>query len=83
MNSSGTPCRIDENTFDQINPKVITIVIDDVAEIVSRLQARDGKFYDVEILKKLQQMEIEYAKDLSSKYSIPYIEIKMEIIRNY
>lgn len=56
--------------------KVIAIVIDDVVEIVKRLEARDNKIYDVKVLNELQQMEIEYAKYLSDKYSIPYIEIK-------
>jgi len=31
--------------------------------------------YSIQILNDLQEMEIEYAKYLSDKYSIPYIEI--------
>ncbi|MCI9845381.1 ATP-binding protein [Flavobacterium pectinovorum] len=76
LNSDDIPCRIDENTFDQINPKAISIVIDDVKEIAERLKSRDGKIYNIQILNKLQEMEIEYAKYLSDKYSIPYIEIR-------
>lgn len=71
LNSDGIPSRIDENTFDQINPKVIVIVIDDVENIVKRLEARDDKRYDTNVLNQLQQMETEYAKYLSNKYSIP------------
>lgn len=80
LNSDGIPCRINEDTFDQINPKVIAIVIDDVEKIRKRLESRDGKIYGIKILHDLQEMEIEYAKYLSDKYSIPYIEIKE---RNY
>lgn len=76
LNSDGIPSRIDENTFDKINPKVISIVIDDVEKIAQRLEIRDGKIYDIKILNELQQMEIVYAKYLSRKYSIPYVEIK-------
>ncbi len=76
LNSDGIPNRIDEDTFDQINPKVIAIVIDDVKKITKRLKARDGKIYDIKVLNELQQMEIEYAKYLSNKYLVPYIEIK-------
>lgn len=76
LNSKEIPSRIDEETFDQINPKAIVIVIDDVKKITQRLKVRDDKFYDIEILNELQQMEIEYAKYLSNKYSVPYIEIK-------
>jgi len=76
LNSNEVPNRIDEITFDKINPKTIVVVIDDVEKIAKRLEARDGKIYDVTVLNELQQMEIEYAKYLSDKYSIPYIEIK-------
>ncbi|CAD0003880.1 ATP-binding protein [Flavobacterium salmonis] len=75
LNSDSIPCRINEDTFDQINPKAITIVIDDVEKIAKRLKSRDGKIYNIQILNELQEMEIEYAKYLSDKYSIPYIEI--------
>lgn len=76
LNSDVIPSRIDEDTFDHINPKAIAIVIDDVEKIIKRLDARDGKIYDVKVLNELQQMEIEYAEYLSHKYSIPYIEIR-------
>lgn len=76
LNSDGIPNRVDEDIFDQINPKTIVIVIDDVEKITKRLKVRDGKIYDIIVLDELQQMEIEYAKYLSNKYSVPYIEIK-------
>lgn len=76
LDSDGIPNRINENTFDLINPKAIVIVIDEVQNIVKRLEERDNKIYDVNILNELQKMEIEYAKYLSVKYHIPYIEIK-------
>lgn len=76
LDSNEVSRRIDEDTFDQINPKIISIVIDDAEKIAERLQSRDHKIYDVEVLNQLQLMEIEYAKHLSNKYSVPYIEIK-------
>lgn len=76
LNSNGIPCKIDEDTFDSINPKIISIVIDDIGKIIDRLERRDNKKYDINILDELQKMEIEYAKYLSKKYSITYIEIK-------
>ncbi|MBF4471732.1 ATP-binding protein [Flavobacterium sp. HJJ] len=76
LNSNEIPHRIDEETFDYINPKIIVIVIDDVEKIAKRLEARDNKIYNVNILNDLQKMEIDYARYLSNKYSIPYIEIK-------
>lgn len=76
LNSNGIPCKIDEETFDNINPKIISVVIDDIEKIIERLLKRDNKKYNIKILNELQEMEIEYAKYLSKKYSIPYIEIK-------
>lgn len=76
LNSNEVPSRINQDTFDQIYPKAIAIVIDDVEKIAKRLEVRDGKIYDTNVLNQLQQMETEYAKYLSNKYSIPYIEIK-------
>ncbi len=76
LNSNGIPRKIDEKTFENINPKIISIVIDDIEKIVERLEKRDKKKYDIKILNELQKMEIEYAKYLSKRYSIPYIEIR-------
>ena len=76
LDSNEVSKRVDEDTFDQINPKIIAIVIDDAQKVAERLQSRDDKIYDVGVLNQLQLMEIEYAKYLSNKYSVPYIEIK-------
>lgn len=75
LNSLNVPCKIDEETFDILNPRVISIVIDDIEKIAKRLENRDSKKYDFQVLNELQNMEIEYAKYLSRKYSVPYIEI--------
>jgi adenylate kinase len=76
LNSLNVPCKIDEETFDILKPKVISIVIDDVEKITKRLENRDSKRYCISVLNELQSLEIEYAKYLSKKYSVPYIEIK-------
>jgi len=75
LNSLNVPCKIDEETFDILNPRVISIVLDDVEKITKRLEDRDSKKYDIKVLNELKNMEIEYAKYLSRKYSVPYIEI--------
>ncbi|MFH6962292.1 ATP-binding protein [Flavobacterium plurextorum] len=75
LNSLNAPCKIDEETFNILNPRVISIVIDDVEKIAKRLENRDDKKYDIKVLNELQNMEIDYAKYLSRKYSVPYIEI--------
>lgn len=76
LDLNGLPSKISEDTFDKINPKIIVIVSGDIDKIAKRLKDRDAMIYDFDILNKLQQMEIEYAKYLSKKYSIPYVEIR-------
>lgn len=76
LNSLSIPCKIDERTFDILDPRVISVVINDVETIAKRLENRDNKKYDIKVLSELQEMEIEYAKYLSKKYSVAYVEIR-------
>ncbi len=75
LNSKSKPERISEKTFEIIDPKVMAIVIEDAEIIYERLKRRDGTKYSLSLLDEMQKMEIDYAKHLSSKFSIPYIEI--------
>lgn len=75
FNRDGNPEKIAESTFRIINPKSISIVTETPQKICERLMNRDGKSYDVDILDKMQNMEIEYAKYLSRCLGVGYIEI--------
>lgn len=75
LNSNNEPEKISEKTFEEIAPKVMAIVIEDEEIIYERLKQRDGTKYSLSLLKKMQKMEIDHAKHLSSKYEKPYVEI--------
>ncbi len=75
LNSRKEPQKISEKTFEIIAPKVMAIVIEDTEIIFERLKLRDGTRYNFSLLNEMQEMEIEYAKFLSSKYNKPYVEI--------
>ncbi len=75
LNSKNKPEKISEKTFEIIDPKVMTIVIEDTEIIYERLKQRDGTLYSLSLLNEMQEIEIEYAKFLSSKYNKPYVEI--------
>jgi len=75
LNIEGLPEKVHEKTFMVINPRTISVVIEDPEIIFYRLLQRDGKGYDLSILAQMQEMEIEYAKKLSIKFNIPYFEI--------
>lgn len=57
--------RIEINTFEKINPKSLSIKIDEPVEIKKRLQLRDDKDYDLDFIVHFQNEELKYAKFLS------------------
>jgi adenylate kinase len=73
LNSINKPERINKETFAELNPRVFIIVIDEIGKIKSRLELRDNKEYDFNILQEFQNMEFEYAKSLSTELKIPLV----------
>jgi adenylate kinase len=78
LNSIQEPERIDFETFEQLNPFAFVVVIDDVQEIKIRLENRDKKEYDFELLLRFQEKELEYSKELSNKLSKPHLVLRKE-----
>lgn len=82
LNSKNEPQKIDRETFIELNPKVFIIVIDKIEIIKDRLEKRDNKYYDTEILQDLQNLELEYSISLSKELSIPIIKVSNGDINN-
>jgi adenylate kinase len=57
-------------TFELINPASLHIITGEVSEIKSRLENRDKRLYDYELLDSMQKQEIKYALELSKKLNI-------------
>lgn len=57
-------------TFKQINPISLNIILGDITEIKNRLEMRDGKPYEYNLLEDLQNEELKYAKQLSKSLGI-------------
>lgn len=57
-------------TFKNINPVSLSLIIGDIAEIKSRLENRDDKPYNTDLLKRMQDRELDYAKELSKTLGI-------------
>jgi adenylate kinase len=75
LNSKNKPEKVPEKTFEIIDPIVMAIVIEGTEVIYERLKQRDGTKYSLSLLDEMQEMEIGYAKYLSSKFNKPYVEI--------
>ena len=76
LNVEGIPKRIPEITFLKINPCAIVIITCELQTILKRLEKRDNKRYDINVLKKMQELELEFAEEVSKKLNIPFFNIK-------
>jgi adenylate kinase len=71
LNKENIISKIPYETFEMINPNSLHIIInDDISEIKSRIETRDKRIYDFNLLEDMQKMEIDYAKDLSIRLGI-------------
>jgi adenylate kinase len=82
LNSKNEPEKINKETFIELNPKAFIIVIDKIELIKSRLEKRDNKSYDIEILRKFQDLELDYSIYLSKELNIPMIKVINGDIQN-
>lgn len=75
LNKDSKVKRISMDVFIEIKPKLLCLILGDVTEIKKRLEYRDNKPYECELLEQLQNSELVYAKYLSTALNIPlYIE---------
>lgn len=76
FNSEGQVEKVPMETFEKIAPKLIAIVTTKIDLIKERLEKRDNKGYDFDLLKSMQTSEKEYAQQISSELNVPFVEIK-------
>jgi adenylate kinase len=58
------------DTFKLINPFSLNIVLGDIIEIKNRLEKRDNRPYDQELLNRMQESELKYARYLSNTLGV-------------
>lgn len=66
VNTQNIVAEIPVDTFRQINPYSLNLIIDDVSAIKDRLEKRDNKPYDKDLLTEMQDAEVFYAQKLSA-----------------
>ncbi len=71
LNGEGKPTKVPFGIFEQINPIALLLTIAEPEIIVERLWQRDMKKYDVNLIYEMQQLEKEYATEISAKLHIP------------
>lgn len=71
LNKDNVITKIPYETFKMINPNSLHLIINDnISEIKFRIEKRDKRSYDYNLLENMQNMEIDYAKELSAKLDI-------------
>jgi len=75
FNGIGEISKVPETTFESIAPKLIAVINEDVHLIKERLEKRDNKPYDFYTLKKMQDTEIAYSKEIAEKLGVKHFEI--------
>lgn len=71
LNKEGVVNEIPFETFKRINPVSLSLIIGDIQEIKGRLELRDSRSYDSDLLNGMQSSEIDYAKLLSQRLNVP------------
>lgn len=76
FNNEGIIEKVPDKIFIGINPIKLVIVTDSPEAICRRLSQRDGREYDVGILKQMQEMEKEHALCISKLLNVKMFEIR-------
>lgn len=77
LNENGEISEIPFKTFEELGLEKIVILYAPVEKITERLKVRDSQEYDINLLEKFQNKEIEYGKEIAEK-----LGIVIEIIEN-
>jgi adenylate kinase len=70
LNKESVITKIPFKTFEMINPNSLHLIINEISEIKSRIEERDKRSYDFNLLEEMQNTEINYAKELSVKLGV-------------
>ncbi len=71
LNSNAQIIRIPLQTFQKINPNSLNLILGDIVDVKDRLEKRDGRLYDYDLLEMMQNEELTYAKELAEILDIP------------
>ncbi|OUL60980.1 ATP-binding protein [Flavobacterium sp. AJR] len=70
FNSANEIVNVPLDTFKLINPISLNIILGDIIEIKNRLEKRDNRPYDKELLNRMQENELNYARYLSKTLEV-------------
>lgn len=71
LNKEEAIVQVPMETFRQINPLLLCLIVGDIGDIKQRLQERDKQSYSASLLARMQAAEIDYAKEVSKVLDVP------------
>lgn len=75
LNQQGEIVAIDTTVFGQLSLSAIVVIVDDPIKIDDRLLKRDGKGYGADRLLKMQEIELQQAKEVAQMLDVPLLTI--------
>jgi adenylate kinase len=69
--------KINVDVFKKLNIDCIIILTDSPSNIQNKLNKRGNNNFNIELLKKMQDVEIEWGKRVANKLNIPYLELDL------
>jgi adenylate kinase len=76
LNKNGMVEKVSLDIFVKINPILVVVATTDEKLIQQRLEERDKRYYNLDILKNMQKIEKEYAHEIALRLDIPFLEVK-------
>lgn len=73
FNKDGEVTPVPMETFKEINPIVLILIINSISVIKDALETRDSKVYDGELLRLMQESEKRYANEVATNLNITLI----------
>lgn len=80
LNEDNIPSKVDMDVFRKINPQLFLVMIEDPKIIITRLEKRDQKNYELNKISEMQNFEVSYAKEIAAKLNKPFLEISQNNI---
>lgn len=80
LNKDNEPEKVPIQTFIDINPSKLIIVYADPWLIKERLEKRDSKTYDIDLIRKFQELELEYAEEIKKLLNVELLGFNSEEI---
>lgn len=79
LNEQGEIVAIDTTIFSRLSLSAIVVIMDEPTKIEERLLSRDGKGYGTDLLSKMQDVELQQAKEVAQALDVPLLTIDFRV----